>query len=419
MTFFHKRTALRIAFVSVALAVLAGPIAWLVSRERDEEAVVAFAMEESRRLLLHFDAATMAGKGDRAKVDAAARALAGGLFDIAEIYDHGGNKLSEALTAAGTHLEAALPHHVRPSYTDVHYDSLTLRGTNGKDWLIRVFVPLRTANGQLAGYFEGVRLVPEWQSKQIFADATTTALMVALASLLCGLTLYPVVVRLLAENERKARAVLESHIAMMEALGRAIAKRDAGTGVHNYRVACIAARLGEAVGVQGEAMQSLIMGSFLHDAGKIAIPDAILLKPGKLDEGEMATMRTHVEQGMDILTGAGWLDGAREVVSGHHEKWNGSGYPGGLAGAAIPLSARIFAIADVFDALCSARPYKAQLPLAEVLQLLRDGAGSHFDPQLLDEFLRLAPEIHATTVGKEEAEVRSMLEGIVKRHFGI
>jgi HD-GYP domain-containing protein (c-di-GMP phosphodiesterase class II) len=145
---------------------------------------------------------------------------------------------------------------------------------------------------------------------------------------------------------------------MMEALGRAIAKRDSDTGAHNYRVAWIAARIAERLGLSGSAMQALIAGSFLHDVGKIGIPDAILLKPGRLDEQEMDTMRTHVAQGEEIVTGMGWLDGAQAVVAAHHEKWNGSGYPRGLAGEAIPLAARIFAVADVFDALCSKRPYK-------------------------------------------------------------
>jgi HD-GYP domain-containing protein (c-di-GMP phosphodiesterase class II) len=149
----------------------------------------------------------------------------------------------------------------------------------------------------ITGYFEGVRVVPEWQRTQILSSAMTVALMVGLASLLCGAVLYPVVVRLSADNERKTREVLDSHIAMMEALGRAIAKRDSDTGAHNYRVAWIAAGIGEKLGISGDEMQALIAGSFLHDVGKIGIPDAILLKPGKLDDAEMNVMRTHVNQG--------------------------------------------------------------------------------------------------------------------------
>ena len=205
--------------------------------------------------------------------------------------------------------------------------------------------------------------------------------------------IYPVVVHLVKENEHKAQQVLESHIAMMEALGRAIAKRDSDTGAHNYRVAWLAARTAEALGLQGAAMQSLIAGSFLHDAGKIGIPDGILLKPGRLDDAEMATMRTHVALGEDIVTGAGWLDGARDVVGGHHEKWDGSGYPRGLAGEAIPLSARIVAIADVFDALTTRRPYKEPWPVQEAMSHIAAQAGKHFDPALVALFAPLLPQL--------------------------
>lgn len=117
-----------------------------------------------------------------------------------------------------------------------------------------------------------------------------------------------------------AREVLDSHLAMKEALGRAIAKRDSDTGGHNYRVAWIAARIGEGMKPGGDEMQALIAGSFLHDVGKIGIPDAILLKPGRLDDGEMAVMRSHVALGEEIVAGIGWLEGAGEVVAGHHEK---------------------------------------------------------------------------------------------------
>jgi hypothetical protein len=161
-------------------------------------------------------------------------------------------------------------------------------------WALRVFVPLRNSEIDLSlpvtGYFEGVRVMPAWQHDQIIKDSLTAVLMVCLASLLCGAALYPVVVHLSADNERKAREVLDSHISMMEALGRAIAKRDSDTGAHNYRVAWIAAGIAERMGVTGSDMQALIAGSFLHDVGKIGIPDAILLKPGKLDDAEFEIM---------------------------------------------------------------------------------------------------------------------------------
>jgi HD-GYP domain-containing protein (c-di-GMP phosphodiesterase class II) len=243
--------------------------------------------------------------------------------------------------------------------------------------------------------------------------------MVCLASLLCGAAIYPVVVHLSADNERKAREVLDSHISMMEALGRAIAKRDSDTGAHNYRVAWIAARIGERLGLAGSSMQALIAGSFLHDVGKIGIPDAILLKPGRLDGEEMAIMRTHVGQGEEVVTGMGWLDGAQAVVAAHHEKWNGSGYPRGLAGNEIPLAARIFAVADVFDALCSKRPYKEPMTLDATLAILHQDTGSHFDPGVMTVFAPMAAEIHARLAGSSEADARLLLEARIREHFGM
>ncbi|PIW08843.1 MAG: metal-dependent phosphohydrolase, partial [Comamonadaceae bacterium CG17_big_fil_post_rev_8_21_14_2_50_60_13] len=236
-------------------------------------------------------------------------------------------------------------------------------------------------------------------------------------ALLCGAVLYPVVVHLSADNEQKAREVLDSHISMMEALGRAIAKRDSDTGAHNYRVAWIAAGIAEKMGIEGNTMQALIAGSFLHDVGKIGIPDAILLKPGKLDDTEMAIMRTHVDQGKDIVIGAGWLDGAQDVVAGHHEKWNGSGYPARLQGEAIALSARIFAVADVFDALCSKRPYKEPMSFEASMAILEKDTGSHFDPGVMAVFKPMARAIYDQLADCDEEATRKLLQDRVKHHF--
>lgn len=415
---FNKRTAVRIALVSILLASIASPVAWFVARENAEESIVALAIEESGRLLQHYDAINLGGPQAQQHAAIAAKTIAGGLFDIAEIYDQRGQKLAEALTDAGEALESALPKHGKPAYRTASYENLKL---SDRRWILRVFVPLRVSANDTAlpvtGYFEGVRIVPKWQQEQIFINSLSMALMACLASLLCGAALYPVVVRLAADNERKAHEVLDSHISMMEALGRAIAKRDSDTGAHNYRVAWIAACIAEKMGLNGGAMQSLIAGSFLHDVGKIGIPDAILLKPGKLDDAEFAIMRTHVAQGEEIVTGMGWLDGANAVVAGHHEKWNGSGYPRQLAGEAIPLAARIFAVADVFDALCSKRPYKEAMGFAAAMAILEKDSGSHFDPSVMAVFRPLAPEIFKRLANCSESATRRLLEERVRQHF--
>jgi HD-GYP domain-containing protein (c-di-GMP phosphodiesterase class II) len=164
-------------------------------------------------------------------------------------------------------------------------------------------------------------------------------------------------------------------------------------------------------------MQALIAGSFLHDVGKIGVPDAILLKPGKLDDAEMSIMRTHVNQGKDIVTGMGWLDGANAVVASHHEKWNGTGYPQQLAGDDIPLSARIFAVADVFDALCSKRPYKEPMGFDAVMAILEKDTGSHFDPTVIGTFKPMARAMFDRLANADENTTRELLENRVRKHF--
>lgn len=213
--------------------------------------------------------------------------------------------------------------------------------------------------------------------------------------------------------------MLDSHISMMESLGRAIAKRDSETGAHNYRVAWIAARIAERMGFSGSEMQSLIAGSFLHDVGKIGVPDAILLKPGKLDAVEFDVMRTHVAQGEEIVTGMGWLDGAGLVVAAHHEKWDGTGYPRQLAGADIPLAARIFAVADVFDALCSKRPYKEPMGFDQGMAILEKDTGSHFDPSVMAVFASMASEVFDRLANSSEDDARQLLEDRVRQHFDV
>jgi len=415
---FKKRTAILIAGVSVLLASISSPVAWYVARENAEDSIVSLAMEESGRLLHHHHAIKLEGEDAIGRAEAAANIIVGGLFDIVEIYDENGAKLAESMTSEGEAIESSLTGHGKPDYLTATYESLKM--ADGV-WVLRVFIPLRehpeAVGGPITGYFEGVRVVPKWQQEQIFANALTVALITCFASLLCGAAIYPVVVYLSTDNERKAREVLDSHISMMESLGRAIAKRDSDTGEHNYRVAWISARIGEEMGLAGHDMQALIAGSFLHDVGKIGIPDAILLKPGKLDEEEFDIMRTHVALGEEIVTGMGWLDDANAVVAAHHEKWDGSGYPRQLKGDAIPLAARIFAVADVFDALSSKRPYKQPLPFEKVMEILDKETGSHFDGTVMAVFRKLALDISQHLENSSESHAQELLEECVRRHF--
>jgi len=127
----------------------------------------------------------------------------------------------------------------------------------------------------------------------------------------------------------------------------------------------------------------------LHDIGKMGVPDAILLKPGELNDEEWAIMKTHPKLARDLIAPVDYLRPAIDIPYCHHEKWNGSGYPRGLAGIDIPLEARLFAVADVYDALTSDRPYRKAWPKKKALEYIREQSGSHFDPEMLEVFLKI------------------------------
>lgn len=173
-------------------------------------------------------------------------------------------------------------------------------------------------------------------------------------------------------------------------LGRAIEYRDGDVGHHISRVAMIARIIGEELGLPAHTLRNLFLAVPLHDIGKIGVPDAILNKPGKLTDEEMAVMRRHVEIGAAILGGSDidLVQTAADIALSHHERWDGTGYPRHAKGDAIPLAARITAVADVFDALCSNRPYKRAWPAAEAYAEILRGAGAHFDPQCVAAFER-------------------------------
>ncbi len=183
--------------------------------------------------------------------------------------------------------------------------------------------------------------------------------------------------------------LLLSYDATIEGWIYALDLRDKETEGHSLRVTELTMRLAEAVGISGDELMHIRRGALLHDVGKLGIPDAILLKPGKLTEEEWIVMRRHPQYAYDMLAPIPFLRPALDIPYCHHEKWDGSGYPQGLAGEAIPFSARLFAIADVWDALRSDRPYRAGWPEAQILEHIRAQVGGHFDPKAVEIFLRV------------------------------
>ncbi len=194
-----------------------------------------------------------------------------------------------------------------------------------------------------------------------------------------------------------ATELRNTRLQIIRTLGRAAEYRDNETGMHVIRMSYFAQHLARAAGFEVARAEDLLNAAPMHDVGKIGIPDHILLKPGKFDDAEWETMRRHPEIGATIIGEhpSGVLQLARVIALTHHEKWDGTGYPYGLAGEAIPIEGRIVALADVFDALTTVRPYKQAWTVADALSHIEAQAGKHFDPTLVPLFLALEPELHA------------------------
>jgi HD-GYP domain-containing protein (c-di-GMP phosphodiesterase class II) len=194
---------------------------------------------------------------------------------------------------------------------------------------------------------------------------------------------------------RRIGALRDSQEELPRRLARVVEFRDRDTGDHVGRMSDIAGLIARELGLDARTVRRLRQASVMHDVGKVAIPDAILLKPGRLTAEERRVMEGHARAGFEMLTGSAsaLLELGATIALTHHERFDGTGYPDGLAGEDIPLVGRITAVADVFDALISDRVYKAAMPVDAAVATIVEGRGSHFDPAVVDVFLRTLPEI--------------------------
>jgi len=201
----------------------------------------------------------------------------------------------------------------------------------------------------------------------------------------------------LGDLEHARQATVQAHMETIHKLSAAAEYKDEDTASHIMRMSRYCAAIATAHGMNEDEVDLILNSSPMHDIGKMGIPDAILLKPGKLDEEEWEVMRRHTIIGASILRGGSskYLDAGADIALSHHEKWDGSGYPRGLAGEDIPLCGRICALADVFDALTTKRPYKNALSNERALEIMAAGRGSHFDPALYDLFLENLDQVLA------------------------
>lgn len=204
--------------------------------------------------------------------------------------------------------------------------------------------------------------------------------------------LEELVVERTVELDTALEEVENSYRQTLKALVQALETRDFETHGHSERVVTFSLRLGHELGLSREQLRDLELGALLHDIGKIGVPDAILRKPAKLNEEEWAKMKLHPLHGQKILRNIPFLEGAAKVVSQHHERWDGVGYPYGLRGEEISIGARIFAVVDAFDAMVSDRVYRKGRPYNEAVEELEKCSGSQFDTQVVEAFKQVPPE---------------------------
>ena len=293
-------------------------------------------------------------------------------------------------------------------------------------WLERKLVPSFAAErrrlaadviwlGALASLLAGVVVFAYFSFGHagIGASPTGSARAAGLAMAIFGAMaalLYPIVHHGQTRLLSAASMVAQNNVESLVILGKLIETRDPDTAGHNLRVTTYALMFSEELGLETATVMRCVKGALLHDIGKLAVPDQILGKPGPLTDDERQVMQTHVEHGVAIVTQADAIHDAESVVSGHHERYDGTGYPQGLAGEAIPIEARIFALIDVFDALTSRRVYKPPIPIPEALDMMRKGRGTHFDPYLLDRFVALAPGFASQLPQDEQALLTMLME---------
>jgi len=424
-TFVHRVLLLRLGIATAVIAVLVGIATYGVQRSQLEHEVIdlgrrgvlnlvdktRFVMERQQT-----DAVTalreVLGRGDPPAVYRAGR------FVAVQVYDRSSVVLAEQFSVDQPGIDgvkAYLESHPF-SFPEPGQDTVLMTRV-GKAPFVFVAVPIADRNGKTACFARGMFAVsPQELARMRRAMVRNTLIVIAIVIIVSAL-LYPVILRLTRRLADYSTNLLDANLETLSVLGSAIAKRDSDTDAHNYRVTLYSTRIGEAFDLSSAEMRVLIKGSFLHDVGKLGIPDNILLKPARLDQQETSVMRTHVDKGSDIVQRSSWLHESTQVVGNHHEKYEGGGYPRGLKGGDIPITARIFAVSDVFDALTSARPYKKPLTFEDTMEILELDRGKHFDPAVIDAFGKVARELYDRYAGHEGVDLKDELAVVVTKYF--
>lgn len=235
--------------------------------------------------------------------------------------------------------------------------------------------------------------------------------------LLISISIFPIIYLEYKKLLKSRKSLLESNLHILKSLGNAIAKRDSDTNEHNYRVTFYAIKLAEFMELKKSEIEAIIKGAFLHDVGKIGVSDNILLKPAKLSKDEFEEMKKHTLYGIDIISGITWLHQAKDIILYHHEKYDGNGYPYGLESINIPLSARIFAAVDVFDALTSKRPYKEPFSPQKSFEIINLDKEKHFDPIVVEMFSKIYLNLYQNLYNEDSIELENIFNETLKPYF--
>lgn len=423
----RRTIAWRLALVGLGVGLVGIGIVFMMERVRISDLVLERSTNDARALeILTADALDNPSQLSQKTADQALDRLTAhpladrhGQFDYVEFrlpsgevlasrYSHGAARTG-ALGEAARKLDGTF----KQEWDDARYGILRIAGER----YVAVQTPLRNSKGEIAAYAQGLFHVSHESLGDAWHKAHRTVLILLLVVAAVVAVLYPVISSLMLRLGHAAVDLLDANLGTLEVLGSAIAKRDSDTDAHNYRVTIYATRLAETMGLGPEAIRSLIKGALMHDVGKIGIPDQVLLKPGRLTPEEFEIMKRHVTFGLDIVSHDVWLRDAADVVGFHHEKFDGSGYYTGRRATQIPLNARIFAVVDVFDALTSRRPYKEPLGYDETVAMLAKSRQSHFDPDVLDTFLGIAPGLYQKMTGGRDEDAKSDLLAIIRHYF--
>ena len=281
----------------------------------------------------------------------------------------------------------------------------------------KVAIPIFDSGEDLSGYLTGIYLVSLKDTQMIIKRFMLSFIICITAISLCALLCY---LGFLFMNNHLIRSVGElnrTNVFLIRKLGTALAKSNSQEQDHSSRVLLYAMKLAEKVKLPSEQKRTLIHGVFLHDIGMLPISPATLHKEEELEKEELKQVDQHPKEGAALIRKFRWLRNAEKVVRFHHEKYDGTGYPDGIKHEKIPMVARIFSIADTFDALTSQRPYRDPLALEESLAILEQETGLQFDPVLLSAFLDIAPHLHETIASRTSKELDKEVDKLLKKYL--